>query len=246
MKTTGVEYRRTVSDGNFGNWRYGLSGEVEEGETHQEAEDKIQRQVNEWVTRDKEREQAEKEAERERGRPWRATPAMVGDQPTLRERALAAGRLEAEHERTKRAEWAHKQALEVFGRDLVFVRQDDGSVIAEDEGVTWIFGGGDFTLLVPVGSAGERRKLTYFSSLAELGQRWAQAENRYAEEQEARVAAARRQAEAQAAEGGQAATAAGDEATQGDAGYGLTELNGGTLGAQAADEDDYNEDDDEL
>lgn len=175
MKTTGIEYRRTVSDGNYGNWRYGIWGEVEEGETYEQAHTIARHQVNGQIERDQAAEKALEEAERAAHEPWHVTPNMVQFEATLRDRAMLAARIDAEHDKYNTLQRAHDAVLARFGLDLTFTHGEGGDLIAEVDGVLLVYHYNELQLIVPLRN-GEKAQLTYVRSLEELGRKWAKAE----------------------------------------------------------------------
>lgn len=169
-----VEYQRVVNLGNYENHRLRGFYELEEGETFEEGAKEAARQVLEQLDAIRAWEKAQEEAERKANEPWRVTPAMVADQPTLREKALRAAALVMEHRERDRAEEARVETLERFGIDAHFTAQPDGSAIAEVDGITLSYEHRRFTALVPVKGEAKPRELNYISTLEDLAIKLAQ------------------------------------------------------------------------
>ena len=170
MRATSVEYSRLVNMGDYQNMKVGVTIQLDEGDSATDALVDAYNEVHGRINAIQADERAERDAQREARMPWRVTPEMVADAPTLWDKAVRAVQIADEHKAEDLVAEAAREARERFGLELPFVARDDGRPVSgSDQLFVAYTGSGNFEIVVPVEGEPRGLKLTYIRSLEDLG-----------------------------------------------------------------------------
>lgn len=176
MKVEKIEYQRVFNLGNYDNMRLGVSITLEDGEHAMDAWIEAVSQVSSQYAAIRAQDRANEQAEKDARKPWRVTPEMVADAPTLAEKARKALELQREHDGAGEIAEAASAALEKFGVEVEFQKQPEGSIVGVSGDMTLTYRGSSFAITIPVKGRDEPEMFYHVHSLEELGRYIAQAE----------------------------------------------------------------------